>query len=55
MIRPNDPPDAPEWAAEPKPWDEKFCCPATCPGICESPQQAVWMHGSDEHLVRGEN
>lgn len=45
----NAPPPA-DWSPNPK------CCPFDrgC-GVCETPQAEVWLHGSDAHLVRGEN
>ena len=35
MICPNELPDAPEWTAETKPWDDAGCCPAGCERVCE--------------------
>lgn len=47
-TRDNAPPP-PDWHPEPR------CCPFPNCGVCETPQQAYWLHGTDAHLIRGEN
>ena len=41
MIHPNDLPDAPEWTAEPKPWDAAACCPGGCEQVCDLPPNLI--------------
>lgn len=48
--RDNTPPPA-DWQPTPKPWSEAMCCPAECPKVCETPPQAVWMHGTELALA----
>lgn len=45
MISLNDQPDAPDWTATAKPWNEQACCPLDCLGVCER---------NEEHIIRGE-
>lgn len=48
----NGTPETPEWHVEPRGWDADRCCPTSCMGVCESPSNAVLLHGTDGALER---
>lgn len=47
MMGENGFPVTPEWHPEPR------CCPFVDCGVCETPQQSVWLH--EPHIERGDN
>jgi hypothetical protein len=49
----NGVPETPDWSPEPRAWDERSCCPAECLRVCEGPQSAVYLTGTDAHIIRG--
>lgn len=44
----NGTPVTPDWSPEPRPCRRDDC-------VCETPQHAVFMHGNEDHITRGEN
>lgn len=54
MMATHDNAPPPEgWRPEPRPWSERNCCTAC--GVCESDQHHLLIHGTEEHLIRGED
>lgn len=51
MVTHDNGPKPAEWNPEPRP------CPIPCAAckVTETPQHGVWLHGTEEHIVRAEN